>query len=191
MLSIPIDQSLTDKMFDQAIVECADKIFAGDSLRMRQSLLQSHCENCRCVAECLARQIGEYLGRVDRTVKAVYNYQPMEETGKDPTGISEPFVGINLVVWVERKSAALSALIETLETVLKASQSQIGCAAATPRCFALDVRLVSDNDVQEGRGLGLLVRTASIRSIPVWRRTTQPAPNVVEGETEREQVIIP
>ena len=95
MLGTHVDQFLTDKMIDEAIIECAEKIFAGDSLRMRQSLLQSHCENCRCVAECLARQIGEYLGQVDRTVKAVYNYKPMEETGKEPTETSVPYVGIN------------------------------------------------------------------------------------------------
>src|SRR4030065_1376508 len=105
MLGTHVDQSLTDKMIDDAIIECAEKIFAGDSMRMRQSLLQSHCENCRCVAECLARQIGEYLGRVDRTVKAVYNYQPLEETHKDPAGASAPSAGINLVVWVGRRSA--------------------------------------------------------------------------------------
>jgi hypothetical protein len=191
VLSTPVDQSLTDKMFDQAIVECADKIFVGDTRRMRQSLLQSHCENCRCVAECLARQIGEYLGRVDRTVKAVYNYLPLEETGKKSIEASEPYVGINLVVWVERKSAALSALLETLESALKASRNQIGCAAATPACFALDVMLTSDHDVQEGRGLGLLIRAANIRSIPVWNRTIQPPPSVGETESERVQVALP
>jgi hypothetical protein len=191
VLSTPVDQSLTDKMFDQAIVECADRIFAGDTLRMRRSLLQSHCEKCRCVAECLARQIGEYLGRVDRTVKAVYTYQPLEETNKELIGNSEPFVGINLVVWVERKSAALNALLETLESALKASRSQIGCAVATPACFALDVMLTSDHDVQEGRGLGLLIRAAGIRSIPVWKRTIQPAPSVIEKENESVQVMLP
>ena len=105
MQNSPVDQSLTDKMFDQAIVECSDQIFAGDTLRMRQSLLQSHCENCRCVAASLARQIGEYLGRVDWTVKAVYSYQPLEVTEKESNGISEPFVGINLGVWGGRKRA--------------------------------------------------------------------------------------
>ena len=191
MLNTPIDQALTDKMFDQAIVECADEIFAGDALRMRQSLLQSHCENCKCVAVCLARLIGEYLGQVDRTVKAVYNYQPLEETDKETIETSEPFVGINLVVWVERKSAALSALLETLESALKASRNQIGCAIATPACFALNVMLVSDHDVQEGQGLGLLIRAAGIRSIPVWKRTIQPAPSAGERESERVQVILP
>jgi hypothetical protein len=191
VLSTPVDQSLTDKMFDQAIVECADNIFAGDTLRMRQSLLQSHCEHCRCVAECLARLIGEYLGRVDRTVKAVYNYQPLEENDKELIGTNEPLIGINLVVWVERKSAAFSALLETLETALKASRNQIGCAVATPACFALDVMLVSDHDVQEGRGLGLLIRAAGIRSIPVWKRPVQSATSGDERETERIQIITP
>jgi hypothetical protein len=191
VLSTPVDQSLTDKMFTEAIIECADQIFAGDTLRMRQSLLQSHCENCRCVADRLARLIGDYLGLVDRTVKAVYNYQPLDENDEVSIGQSEPFVGINLVVWVERKSAALSALLETLESALNASRNQIGCAIATPACFALDVRLVTDHDVQEGRGLGLLIRSAGIRSIPVWKRTIKPSASVAEKEIEHVQVILP
>lgn len=191
MLNTPIDQALTDKMFDQAIAECADEIFAGDALRMRQSMLQSHCENCKCVAVCLAKLIGEYLGQVDRTVKAVYNYQPLEGTDKESIGTSEPFIGINLVVWVERKSAALSALLETLESAFKASRNQIGCAIATPACFALDVMLVSDHDVQEGQGLGLLIRATGIRSIPVWKRTIQPAPSAGVSESKRVQMILP
>src|SRR4030042_6581876 len=112
MLGIQVDQELTDAMIEKAIIECADTIFAGDTLRLRQSLLQSHCEHCRCVAQSLVRQLGEYLGQVDQTVKAVFNYEPVEETGKELPGISEPHVGINLIVWVERKSAALNALIE-------------------------------------------------------------------------------
>lgn len=191
MPGIQVDQALTDTMIEKAIIECADTIFAGDTLRMRQSLLQSHCEHCRCVVQSLVRQLGDYLGQVDRTVKAVYHYEPVEESGKELPGTNEPHVGINLVVWVERKSAALSALIGALETVLKNSQRQIGCAAASPRCFALDVKLVSDHEVQEERGLGLLVRNASIRSMPVWERTAQPAPIAVGMETERLQVILP
>jgi hypothetical protein len=186
-----VDQTLTNGMFDQAIVECADKLFAGDTKRMRQSLLQSHCENCRCVAECLARLIGEYLGRVDRTVKAVYNYQPMEQNFTATIEAHEPFIGINLVVWVERKSAALSALLQTLEESLKVSKSQIGCAVASPACFAMDVVFVSDQEVQEGKGPALLTRFRGIHSIPVWNREFQPALRVEEKPTEQVQVILP
>jgi len=186
-----VDQSLTNKFFDQAINECADQLYAGDTLRMRQSILQSHCENCHCLAECLARLIGEYLGRVDRTVKAVYNYQPLEEDLNEPRKINESFVGINLVVWVERKSAALIALLQTLEESIKVSRNQIGCAVATPACFALDVVFVSDHEVQEGRGLGLLIRSTGVRSISVWNRTTEPVADAIEKKIEPVQVTLP
>ncbi|HSQ17521.1 MAG TPA: PEP/pyruvate-binding domain-containing protein, partial [Anaerolineales bacterium] len=191
MLGIQVDQKLTDTMIEKAIIECADSIFAGDTLRMRQSLLQSHCEHCRCVAQSLVRQLGEYLGQVDQTVKAVFHYEPIEGTGKEHPGISEPHVGINLVVWVERKSAALSALIDALETVLQNSQRQIGCAAANPKCFALDVKLVSDHEVQDECGLGLLVRNTSIRSMPVWERVALPEPIPHAKNSELPPVILP
>ena len=186
-----VDQSLTNKMFDQAIAECAEKLFAGDTKRMRQSLLQSHCENCHCVAECLARLIGEYLGRVDKTVKAVYNYQPLEQNLSTTSKAPEPFVGINLVVWVERKSAALNALLQTLEESLKISRNQIGCAVATPACFAIDVVFVSDQEVQEGKGPALLTRVKGIHSIPVWNREIQPAPGIEKQPAEPIQLILP
>ncbi|MBN2044305.1 MAG: PEP/pyruvate-binding domain-containing protein [Anaerolineales bacterium] len=191
MLGIQVDQALTDTMIEKAIVECAGMIFAGDTLRMRQSLLQSHCEHCQCVAQNMARRLGEYLGQVDRMVKAVYHYEPMEETEKPPVEKREPHVGINLVVWVERKSAALSALIEALEVALKNSQVEIGCASASAKCFALDVRFVSDREVEQARGLGVLVRNASIRSMPVWQRTDQPATTPTEVSPEPLRVILP
>jgi hypothetical protein len=185
MIGMQIDQALTDRMVDQAIIECSEALFSGDTRRMRQSLLQGHCENCREVVKSLSRQIGEYLGRVDRTVKAVYQYEPVETPGVAPSEFEEPYVGINLIVWVERKSAALSALLETMETVLKASQRKIGCADASSRCFALDVKVVLDQEVQERRGLGLLAGTVDLRSEPVWTRSTPielPASEIADHE---------
>ncbi len=193
MIGIQIDQALIDKMVNQAIIECAEELFSGDTRRMRQVLLQGHCKDCRHVAASLVRQISEYLGRVDRTVKAVYYYEPVETPEVSPNKIHEPYVGINLVVWVERKSAALSALLETLETVLKASQRNIGCADASPRCFSLDVKMVSDQEVQEQRGLGLLVEKAYLRSTPVWRRSAQVElqPPLKKVDTEQIKLILP
>jgi hypothetical protein len=192
MIGIQIDQALIDKMVELAIIECAEELFSGDTRRMRQALLQGHCNDCRRVAASLARQISEYLGRVDRTVKSVYHYEPVEAPGVSPPENTPPYVGINLVVWVERKSAALSALLETLETVLKASQRNIGCADASPRCFSLDVKMVSDQEVQEQRGLGLLVERTFLRSTPVWRRSAQvKAARYEQPQTEQMQLILP
>jgi hypothetical protein len=173
MMGIQMDQALVDQMVELAIIECAEEFFSGDTRRMRQALLQGHCSDCRHMAASLARQISEYLGRVDRTVKSIYHYEPVEAPDTTSPENYPPYVGINLVVWVERKSAALSALLDTLETVLKSSQRIIGCADASPRCFSLDVKMVSDQEVQEQRGLGLLVENAYLCSKPVWKRPAQ------------------
>jgi hypothetical protein len=191
MLGMQVDQSLTDKMLDEAIIESAEKLFSGDTKRMRNALLQGHCEHCAYVAASLVHQIGEYIGRVDRTVKAVYHYQPVNTPGETLANNIQPYVGINLIVWVERKSAALSALLETLETVLKASQAKIGCAQASPGCFALDAKIVTDLEVQEKRGLGLFSESTFLQSMPVWKRSIQPESNILKKEIEPVKIILP
>jgi hypothetical protein len=187
-----IDQSLIDQIVNQAITGCSEKVFAGDTRRLRQSLLQGHCEHCLCVSESLARQIGGYLGSLDKTVKAVYRYGPVVvESGDIIT--SKENTNMNLVVWVERKSAALSALLETLEAELTANLSKLGCSEATTHCLMLNVEVISDQDVNKLRGLGLFVHHANLVSLPVWERedrVDRPIP-AVEKEPVQAQFDIP
>lgn len=172
-----IDQSLIDQIVNRAVNDCSEQVFAGDTRRLRQSLLQGHCENCLCVSESLARQIGGYLGSVDRTVKAVYRYGPvaaLQEGSVPPKETTD----MNLGVWVERKSAALSALLETLQASLTASLSTLGCSEATTHCLRLNVEVISDQDVRKQSGLGLFVQHTNLFSTPVWEREEQPALSV-------------
>ena len=78
--------------------------------------------------------------------------------------------GLNLVVWVDRKSAALLSLGATLETVLSKSRRKLGCPRACPACYVLSLQMVDDRDVQERRGYGMLVENVFLRSVPVWAR---------------------
>jgi hypothetical protein len=173
MMDAQIDQSFTDDLVDRAISACAQEYFAGDIRQMNQALLQGQYLYCKCVIDHLAVQIGEYLGQVDKTVKAVFQYEPTDASqivqGESSASQEKPS-GINLVVWVERKSAALSALVDTLESVLTASQTKIGCIEDEPESFTLDVRMVDDDEVDQGRGYGLLVQNAYLHSKPVWSR---------------------
>lgn len=194
MLGMQIDQAFADNMVEQAIVECAEAHFAGDVRKMRQALLVGQCAHCRCISDSLVRQIGQYLVQVDKTVKAIYQYKPVEApapTQNKPHASSKEHTGINLVVWVDRKSAALNALIETLETVLSASQRKIGCVNATSDCFVLDIETVSDNDVQERRSLGLLVGDRFLESKQVWARAVPAEPASPERDTELKRIEFP
>jgi len=181
MFGVQIDQALTDKMVERAVEACAEEHFAGDSRRMRRALLQGQCEHCSCLSVSLVHQIADYLGQVDRTVKAIYEYRPsfdddlLSPFDQDRAALKE-HTGINLVAWVERKSAALSALVESLEKALTLSQLKIGCVKAAPSCFTLDVQMVDDRDVNERRGFGLLVEAPALRVRQIWERTTPAQP---------------
>src|ERR1035437_10639887 len=103
------DQVLADQLLDKAVQNCADLKFQGDRKQVLQALQLGRCDICATVSECLVRQVGDYLGKVDRTVKAVYQYGPeysfLLSKPENPT-ISSSQVAINLVAWVERKSVA-------------------------------------------------------------------------------------
>ena len=178
-----IDQALTDDMVERAIEICADEHFAGDIRQLKQALLQGQSEHCRCVRDHLAMQISEYLGQVDKTVKAVYQYEPTDASqivqGENSAQSTEP-IGINLVAWVERKSADLIALVDTLESVLTVSQRKIGCVKASDKWCSLDVKMVDDQEVDSRRGYGLLVHNAYLHSKPVWLRSDVPEPRSFE-----------
>jgi hypothetical protein len=170
------DVAMANKMVEQAVAECAEEHFAGDIRRMRQAVLHGQCEHCHCITEHLVKQISEYLGQVDNTVKAVYRYEPMDlSSASQSEGMdrSREYNDINLVVWVNRKSAALAALTEMWESALQTNLHQLGCVLASPACFTLNVTMVDDRDIDERRGLGLLVNNPSLRSTLVWKRLTQ------------------
>ena len=172
MIGDQIDQTLTDQMVERAIVACAEAHFAGDTRRARHALLQGQCEHCKCVSDCLVSQICAYLGQMDKTLKAIYQYEP---DTTHPNELKE-HMGINLVAWVERKSAAFSALVNTLETFLAASQRQMGCVKADTSCFVLDIQMVDDRDVQECRGHAMFVEHPRLQSKLVWSHPTQTEP---------------
>ena len=141
-----------------------------------QALRAGRCDICGYVAESLTQQVVEYLGQVDKTVKAIYQYEPEDAALRSPSKTSlanGQRGGINLIAWVDRKSAALNALGDTLETELTESRRKIGCKNAQPACFTLDVRLVDNTEVAERRGYGIVVNSRYVRSTQVWAREDQ------------------
>jgi hypothetical protein len=190
-MGVPIEQTLTDKMINQGIAECAETHFAGDVRKVHKALLMGQCKHCKCLSDSLTRQISEYLGQVDGRVKAVYQY----EAALAPEVVEEDglkaHTGIHLVAWVERKSAALSALTETLKVVIANSLQALGCPKATPDCYTLDIEIVDARDINERHGFGLLVKNPYLRSHLVWQRFEQQEQVPVREETSRVRFTLP
>ena len=176
-----ISQASIDRMVEEALASCANRYFEGDHSTTLEALQKGRRDVCQCFTEIIGRQISEYLGQMDRTVKAVYEYKtdPSALRTFNQEGDSGQKVGINLVAWVERKSAALTALVATMETVLNQSQKKLGLGETGVPNIPLNVVMVEDQDVLERRGFGVIASSELVHSAQVWPNlegTLSPAP---------------
>lgn len=168
-----IDQGLVDKMVEKAVEDSAAKLYDGEIQSALKALRKGQGEVCGAFSDSLVRQICSALARMDKMVKAIFEYEPEYATIHPRAHIGSlraHHKGINLIVWVERKSAALKSLITTFEKALVESQRKIGLTETSTAFFTLDVKMVDDQDVDERRGYGLIVSSQLVRSTRVWRR---------------------
>lgn len=157
-------------MIEDALVFCAAKTSTGTKEKALDRVLQGDCSACGYVRYGLAKDIAQYLGSIDDTVKAVYFYEPEYATNDDTVGLS---FGINLLAWVERKSAALNSMVAGLDAALIEERKRLLCPEATAECFSLDVKVADDDEVRRRRGYGALVNSIFVRPTKVWERSNE------------------
>lgn len=164
------DNSIVAKMIEEALAFSAAKTRTGTKEKALDRVLQSDCSACQYVRYGLAKAIAQYLGSIDDAIKAVYVYEPEYATDDDTIGLS---FGINLLAWVQRKSAALNSIVASLDTVLMEERKRLLCPEATAECFSLDVKVVDDDEVHRRRGYGALVNSIFVRPTKVWERSNE------------------
>jgi hypothetical protein len=175
MVTEEITSDLADQMVKNAVKECAETIADGEIQTTLRGLREGRHDICLHFSHLLGIQIAEYLGKMDKTVNAIFEYKgdPQSIRVQDTqTEEIQPF-GINLVIWVGRKSAALNALVSTLSTDLAAAQENLGFGNLGETQFPLDVRLVDTEEVAHQHGLAVIVSNETIHSTQVWPQLDQ------------------
>lgn len=118
----------------------------------------------------LSLKLGEYLGSVDLTIKAVYvcNWDDTPEDAEPcPACLTTP---VSLLVWTSRKTVALDAAIEELERSLTRSYRDLVAPRAEKLRSLLDVHVVDDHDVTERTSYAALLQSRHNRATRVWAR---------------------
>jgi hypothetical protein len=177
---LSFEPSAAERLVNAALADCASRSFGGNTAQVCDALKQGRCDVCRGFNDHLTYHIGQYLSQVDRNLKAVVRYEPEPASLNPKAAQRQPAGqrgGINLIAWVDRKSAALTSLGSTLETSLAEARKKLGCPNALPTCFNLDLQMVDDREVAEARGYGLVVKQPFLRSVQVWRRVDVPDAN--------------
>jgi hypothetical protein len=178
-----INSGLADQMVKNAVKKCAVRYLDGNIQHAISSLQEGRHDICIAFSHFLALEIAEYLGKMDKTVKAIYEYgvDPASARIHDTEQVPSEAIGINLVSWVERKSAALSALVVTLNTVLSEAEQNLGFGAPDSTHFPLDLKMVTDEDVQNQHGYAVIVNSELIHSTQVWPHIDQ-SPRIEAAE---------
>lgn len=185
-----INRELADGMLRNAIRDCAERRYGGEIQRALLALRRGEYEACNLVRSNLITRIAEVLGKMDKTVRAVYTYTPVippEQANLPKQQGSESERSINLVVWVKRKSAAFNALIDSLEKDLTASQQQLGITVGE-QPWTLDVTLIDEDEVKNRRSLGVIVDSEYLRVKRVWRRLDHHGITEFEPEKPPERI---
>jgi hypothetical protein len=177
-----INSGLADQMVKNAVKKSAVKYLDGNIQHTISSLQEGRRDICIAFAHFLALEVAEYLGKMDKTVKAIYEYSvdPRSVRVHEKDKIPSEAIGINLVSWVERKSAALRELVVTLNTVLSEAEQKLGFGDPEFTHFPLDLKMVDNEEVHNQHGYAVIVNSERINSTQVWPQIDQSPRNEVQ-----------
>lgn len=116
----------------------------------------------------ITKQLGEVLGFWDKNIRAVYAHDYDGATPEE--GCFEnasPFSLVHMIIWAERKTKALNALVETIDrTMVQHHRHMLGRIKLE---HVLDVQVIDDEDVRNRTGYGALLQSICQPPIQVWR----------------------
>ncbi len=169
--TVSIDATAIGTMVENALGFCSQKT----GLRGEEALgaiRKGDCTVCGYLRYGVSKEVGEYLGDIDTSVQAVYVYEPEYSTGVTDPDRAEPPLdrGINLIVSVDRRSAALTSLVASLEDGFKEARGRLVCPKANGSCHLLDVKVADEEEVASGRGYGALISSIYVRPLRIWVR---------------------
>ena len=154
-----------EEMLDQALQFGAVKAHQSDRDAVVSALRAGEAVVSGYFYYSLARSAGAYLGTWDHDVKAVYTFD-LEATPEDACFGEARHPLVHLIVWVERKTAALAALAATLDRALA---EQVGSLRGQQeRQFILDVQIVDSAEVSSRTGYGAVLASVRPNAIQVW-----------------------
>lgn len=161
-----VDEGTAARLIDEALRFAASKVGQSKTEDPQTVLADPSAQGYFKYG--LAKEVGEFLGRTDTTVKEVHMVET--EYGSNPgqvlEGVEPLHSCLTLVVRVDRKTAALSSLISSLDQALVAKLRELRGFESISSI--LDAHLVDQQEVLERRGYGALLTSLYAHRLQVW-----------------------
>jgi hypothetical protein len=172
MGTVTINDTAIQDMLQSALAFSAQKVALSDGEEVLRSVGRGNCAACAYIRYALSKEIGEYLGSIDTSVRSVYAYEPEYATGVFYMDTAHSMVdrGINLIVTVDQKNHALDSIVASLEDAVREAVRPLLCPDADGSCYVLDVRVVDREELASRRGYGAMVSSIYTAPVKLWTR---------------------
>jgi hypothetical protein len=118
----------------------------------------------------LASGVANALSANDPRVMAVYVFEPSANPDSELGNDMPVDATVHLLVLVKSSSAALEAFISALDRTLTASLRSLPSPKFAERDSILDVNLLTEKDVESGRGYAVLLSSVFAPPLKIWQR---------------------
>jgi len=166
-LYLPDASSTAAVILSQAMEYCAQKMGLQSTQAAIEQVKQGDTMACGYCHYSAAQQVADALGMLDSNVQAAYMFE-YDATPEDVCMGEAKIIPLHLLVWVKRKTDALSALVESLDRAM--AQSLANMLGTSADAHVLDVQIVDDSDVKNRTAYGALLSSLFQRPIKVWDR---------------------
>lgn len=158
----------TEAVLIEAIAFCAQKVQLDDPQAVLERLVDGDGQVCAYYNYSVAKQVAASLGALDENIRAAYMYDYDDPAEESPFGEVGRALPIHLVVWTQRKTAALNAVVETWDRALTQSyRERIG---GHQPAHLLDVQVVDNTDVAKRLGYGAMLSSLHHPLTELWKR---------------------
>lgn len=160
--------SITEAVMAEAIAYCARKVRLDNSQAVIDRLREGDGRVCEYCNYSLAKQVAASLGALDDNIQAAYLYDyDAPDAGLDAGEVGRA-LPIHLIVWANRKTAALHAVVETWDRALTQRYSDV--VGGHQPVHLLDVHVVDGTDVVGRIGYGAMLSSLHHPPTEVWKR---------------------
>ena len=160
--------STVESVVTKALKTSANKMGLGDVKALIARMKEADSVAFNYYNYNIAKELGEILGFWDKNIRAVYAHDYDAATPEEACfENTSPFSLVHMIIWAERKTKALNALVEAIDrAMVQHHRHMLGHINLE---HVLDVQVIDDEDVRNRTGYGALLQSIYQPPIQVWR----------------------
>lgn len=169
-MEMSLNAAVMPERMEKAFIFAAEKAGLTGRDQVVEARARGDCATCEYLRYGLAKEVADYLGSMDKIIKAIYVFEPESSTSADGyISNRHRFVpGINMIIRVSRKTAALESLLVSVVSAVGEEFQRVYCPEANALCNMLDIITVDDHEVEKKTGYGALIGSLYSPPTEIW-----------------------